>query len=357
MKILFVCKRRPQQRDLISRPYGRFHYLPAGLAKLGHEVQVLLIGHHGDEARVQAQGGVEWVGLDARQLRFGLMAELHCRARKFAPDWVVGCSDSWCGWIAARLARRGGSRLAIDAYDNYEAYMPWNLPLHWAWRRSIGLADLVCAAGPQLAELLNCHRRGRSAARILPMAADPGFVPHDKRASRELLGLPEGVPLIGYNGGWASDRGTRMLKHAYRKVREANPLVQLVLTGKPPLDILEEPGVLALGYVDDRTLPMVVSSLDVACVITAENRFGKFSYPSKLCEAMACGTPVAATATGPVAWTLDNNSRFLCPPGDPDAFAALVLSLLGHERVNYGVLPDWETEAERLESWLGEVER
>ena len=36
MRLLFVCKRHPQQRDLVTRPYGRFFHLPVALAALGH---------------------------------------------------------------------------------------------------------------------------------------------------------------------------------------------------------------------------------------------------------------------------------------------------------------------------------
>ena len=40
--------------------------------------------------------------------------------------------------------------------------MRWNLPLHWSWRRAVRVADLVTAAGPQLAaQGFNCVLLGR----------------------------------------------------------------------------------------------------------------------------------------------------------------------------------------------------
>lgn len=38
----------------------------------------------------------------------------------------------------------------IDAYDNYESYIPWLKLLHVLKRRALSRADLITAAGPNL---------------------------------------------------------------------------------------------------------------------------------------------------------------------------------------------------------------
>jgi glycosyltransferase involved in cell wall biosynthesis len=353
LRLLFVCKRRPQQRDLVTHPNGRFFHLPTALSELGHEVSVLLCSHRALASEHFDRAGVAWASEDFRTTGPGhFLAALDARAAGFRPDWVIGCSDAWYGWLAQRLARRTGSRLAIDAYDNYESYMPWNLPLHWKWRSAVAAADVVTAAGPQLAARLDGHRRGKSPTAIVPMAADPMFVPHDRRAARHALGLPLGAPLLGYSGGWARKRGTDVLLEAFRLVRAQCPGVQLVLTGNPPAHALSEPGVLALGYVDDSQLPLALSSLDVACVVTSDSSFGRYSYPAKLCEAMACQVPVVATSTGPVRWMLHDDARFLAPIGDARGIAEQVLAQLDTGRVVYSGLPTWEDGARRFESAL-----
>lgn len=353
MKILFLSKRHPQQRDLIERPYGRFFHLPTALAAHGHEVRVLLCSHRRLPSLELVRGGVTWLSHDVRTL--GLrryVREATSEALAFRPDWIVSMSDAWYGWLANVLSRRVGAQLAVDAYDNYEAYMPWNLPLHWQWHHAICAADCVTAAGPQLAGLLDRHRSGRKPAAIVPMAADPAFVPHTRAAARTTLDLPPDAPLIGYSGSWARNRGTDVLLEAYRRVRAKVPVARLVLTGRPPAHALTEPGVIALGYLRDAQLPLALSALDVACVITADTAFGRYSYPAKLCEAMACGVPVVATATEPVRWMLHNDGSHLTPINDPDALANHLLACLTMGRAAYPDLPSWEDSAQRLEEVL-----
>lgn len=354
MRILFVGKRHPQQRDLIERPYGRFYYLPRLLAQRGHDVRVQLYSHRELPAYTLDREGVVWKSFDVRTLGLrALLAHTKQEATAFVPDYIVGCSDAWYGWMAHWLARRSGARLAIDAYDNFEAYMPWNLALHWKWHAAVRAADAVTAAGPELAARLDGYRTGRAPTVIVPMAADPLFVPHDRGMARCELDLPLDAPLIGYCGGWASNRGTSVLIEAFRKVRAARRETRLVLTGRPPSHVLAEDGVLALGYVKDEQLPKVLSALDIACVITADTAFGRYSYPAKLCEAMACRVPVVATGTDPVRWMLKDDERFIVPVGDASAMAKSLLAQLANPvRANYPQLPTWDESAAHFEQAL-----
>lgn len=353
MRLLFVGKRRPQQRDLIERPYGRFHYLPVALADLGHEVTVLLCSHHGLPSIRRRMSNVNWICEDVLPLGPTVLVNRLARhASAFRPDWVIGVSDSYYGWLARRLARSTGASCAVDAYDNYEAYMPWNLPLHMLWRGSVRTADLVTAAGPQLAQLLQSYRRGGRPAELIPMAADPEFKPLDKQECRRTLGLSPDARLAGYVGSWAKNRGTDVLLKAFRRARAAQPKLQLVLSGRPPQWVLQEPGVITTGYVSDAQLPVLINALDVACVVTADTSFGRYSYPAKLCEAVACEVPVVATATEPVRWMLGNRDQHLVSLNDPNALADRILDQLAEPRAEYGPRETWNDHARRLSQLL-----
>ena len=353
VRIVFLAKRHPQQRDLITRPYGRFDHLPVALAALGHEVRVHLCSYRRLPSETLDRDGVVWSSHDFLTLGVPhLLRTAESEVRAFHPDWIIGCSDAWAGWLAHRLARRIGSKLAIDAYDNYEAYMPWNVPLRWLWRRAVRAADIVTAAGPQLADRLAQSRQNRTGMHILPMTADPGFVPMDRSVCRATLGLPQNVPLFGYSGGWTRSRGSYLILEAFDLVRQRLPDACLVLAGKPPAYALSVPGVIGLGYVDDALMPSVTNAVDLCCVVLANTSFGRFSYPAKLCEAMACGIPVVASATAAVAWMLGQDKRFLARVGDAADHARLMLANYEMRDPGYALPPSWEESAKLLESLL-----
>lgn len=353
MNILFICKRRPQQRDLITRPYGRFFHIPTLLARKGHKVTVVLIDFRGAPAEDLQRDGVNWIGLDARTMgSLRIYNVLKARTSQLGPDWVFGLSDAWTGVIAWRLAASFGAKLALDAYDNYESYMPWNLPLHFLWRHSLGKADLITAAGPQLVQLLGKHARPGVSTEIIPMSADPAFIPMDKSSSRESLGLPLQAPLIGYYGSWAARRGTGSILDIIDQVRSKIPDARLVLSGNPPENAKTHPGTINLGYLDDQELPMLVNAIDVACIVTRNSRFGKYSYPAKLCEAVACRTKVVATDTAPVRWMLGSCDGSLVPVDNPKAFSAKILEVLESKYDDIAPLPDWHQGVEKLDRLL-----
>lgn len=353
MRLLFLSKRHPQQRDLIERPFGRFYYLPTLLAAMGHTVRVETISHRGLPELQTIINGVSWSSRDVKPPRpIKLYRSLLKDTLDFQPDWIIGCSDAWYGCLAQWLAHVTKARLAIDAYDNYEAYMPWNIPLHRMWRRSVNKADLVTAAGPGLAFRLQSYRQSGRAVEILPMAADPQFAPANKEQSRASLGLPQDVPLLGYVGSWSANRGSSLLIDALDAVRSIRPDVRLITSGKPPAYVTEAAGVTQCGYVEDSALPSLISALDVACVVTANTEFGRYSYPAKLCEAMACQVPVVATATEPVRWMLHGDEAHLAEPGDAESFSRKIMGLLDLPRSTYSYSHSWSTVAAEFSALL-----
>ena len=351
VNLLFLSKRFPQGRDLLRRPYGRFYHLPRLLAQRGHRVHVALLSHKRLPADTARFEGIDWSSDDllpsgpAPYLRrvYGLL-------RTLQPHWVIGCSDTYYGILAQRAANRSGARSAIDAYDDFEAYIPWARPLHWLWRRALAGADLVTAPGPQLAAHLGVKRA--AAAEILPMAADPAFQPLARANCRRRLGLPADRKLVGHLGAFDPVRGRSVVLEAIAALRREHPDLSLVLSGRRSGEFHDPPGVISTGYVIDELMPALVNSLDVACVALADNRFGRASYPVKLCEAMACQVPVVASATEPVRWMLQGDSRFLAAVGSADDMARKISANLGTGRIDYGARPSWDTVAKKLESLL-----
>jgi glycosyltransferase involved in cell wall biosynthesis len=273
-------------------------------------------------------------------------------AARFEPDWIIGLSDTYYGILAEHLGQKLGVRTAIDTYDNYESYIPWIKPLHWLWRRAIRRVDLVTAAGPQLASLLEREWPGRP-VHVVPMAADPSFhAALDRHVCRERLGLPLHAPMVGYCGAVYRNRGIAVLFDAFEEIRQENREARLVVSGRKERGVHLPPFVKWMGYLPDDHMPYLLNAMNVLVVINRLSAFGRFSYPVKLYEAMACGLPVVATATEPAAWILGGDQRFLARPGDPHDLALKISALLPQGRMVYPQVPDWAASASLFERAL-----
>ena len=188
-------------RDLLLRPYGRFYHLPQLLAAEGHQVTVLVLSYKCDAPVIRRDGTATWISISV--VPTGPLAYIRYLTRLIAhtqPDRLVGLSDIYYGILAYSLGRFYGIKSCIDAYDNYESYLPWLKPVHKLWRCALAGANLVTAAGPHLGELMG-RQRPHKPVQIIPMAADqPDFRPMDKAACRRRLQLPAGQKIVGYCG-------------------------------------------------------------------------------------------------------------------------------------------------------------
>ncbi len=221
LKLLFLSKRRPMGRDLVTKPYGRFYYLPRCLAERGHEVTLLLLDYRNDDPVDVQREGIRWISVPIglrKPTRYLVKIQQLIEVER--PDWVIGLSDTYFGMLAQHYGKKYAVRSCIDAYDNYESYIPWMTPLHKLWRRALSRADLVTAAGPDLAQYMSRQRKDRPAV-VVPMAADPiGFMPMNQTECRLQMGLPVDGRLIGYCGSLHKSRGVEVLFEAFERLRQ-----------------------------------------------------------------------------------------------------------------------------------------
>jgi len=310
MKLLFLSKRRPQNRDLIERPYGRFYNLPVQMAMQGHEVRVLLADYQAGPSLDTRQDGVQWYSRALLTNPFQYYRQAKRLIQEHDIDWVIGCSDTYYGIMASQLGSSTGCKSLIDAYDNYEAYIGWAKPLHALWRRAISRADAVTAAGPGLLQKMVPHDYA-GIARVVPMAADDSFSATDKVLARQALNLPADKQLIGYCGSAEKSRGISQFLEIVETLADTRPEVQFLFSGRvdPSLNL---PGnATHLGFLDDALMPAMVNALDVAVAYNLSSSFGEYSHPVKIYEALSCGVPVLASRTQATQWMLDASPQYL----------------------------------------------
>ncbi|MEW6077395.1 MAG: glycosyltransferase family 4 protein [Thermodesulfobacteriota bacterium] len=309
MRILVLSKRQYTNRDLINDRFGRLWELPMALASSGDNITgVCLSYRRRDEgSHVDAQGGgrVTWHKLNIhRLLPWG--ARNYWRTideigRDVRPDVVWACSDSLHAVLAVNIAKRLGSPLVIDLYDNFESFTLTRLPgMTTAFRRSLSQADGITCVSHPLAEYLRDRSLCRCPIEVIENAVPEGlFYPMDKSSCRRELNLPADGFLIGMAGAISRSRGVNFLFRAFEQFSMERPDAHLVLAGvrDKGLSLHQHPRIHYLGILAPKVVPVFLSALDMTVICNRASAFGNYCFPQKFYEAIACGVPMIAART------------------------------------------------------------
>ena len=167
---------------------------------------------------------------------------------------------------------------------------------------------------------------------VIPNGVDvPAQVPVAVEEARAALGLPRDIPLVGMVARLAPQKGIAEFLRAARLVCDRVAETQFLLVGDGPLreqaealvqELKLEERLHLLGEMESAREAM--GALDV--LVVASRAEG--SSVSAM-EAMALGKPVVGTAVGGVPEVVaDGDTGLLVPPGDPEALAEAVCTLL-----------------------------
>ena len=162
---------------------------------------------------------------------------------------------------------------------------------------------------------------------VVPVGVDPDMfkpVPGVARVpDRILCTTSSDVPL----------KGLRYLLEAVAKLRAERP-VEVVIIGKPRAEsrtpqLIEEYGLTdAVTFVSGVSDERIVELYGECALAVVPSLYEGFSLPAV--EAMSCGVPLLATTGGalPEVAGTHGETCFLVPPGDPDALAAMIRTVL-----------------------------
>jgi teichuronic acid biosynthesis glycosyltransferase TuaC len=369
MKVLVLTKRQYMAKDLLDDRFGRFRELPLELARLGHEVQGISLSYRPraegsiiDSAPCQ-DGQVIWHSLN---LINGFVPALksyfkHVRhlLQGFRPDVIWACSDAYHAIFGYRLSRQCQARCIIDLYDNFEAFGATKLPIVLAlFKRAVRGADGVTCFSQRLAErIVQNYSRVKPTAVIESGVNTELFFPQDRLLCRQLLGLPEDATLIGMAGALHRSRDVHSLFRAFEILAAENHRLNLVLAGarEQGLRIPRGPRVHDLKTLPHERVPTFVNSLDLAVIGYRDSVQGRYSFPQKAYEILACRAPFIAASVGTMQDLLKDHPGCLFQPGHPESLAAAARSQLKSPVELNIPVPSWRTLARHLEGFFERI--
>jgi glycosyltransferase involved in cell wall biosynthesis len=353
MRIAFLCKRKYMGKDVIADRYARLYEIPFQLARLGHDVHGFCLSYQGhDEGQWEhdaAPGNLVWESRSLGRLYLPALAgyprHLLKRLRDYAPDLLIGASDIPHVALARWLAERLGAPYAVDLYDNFEGFGQARIPgMVPALRRAVRGAALVTTTSEPLKELIQATYGALSPVLAMPSTIDKYlFRPMDRAACRLALGLPANGHFIGTAGGLLGNRGIGDLYAAWPLIAQEHPDAHLVLAGPmdgrmpPPSD----PRVHYLGQLPHSRTAELFGALDVGVVYLRDTLFGRYCFPQKAYEMLACGLPLAAARIGVMPKLLESAPQGLYRSGDPEDLARAVLAQLNDPEFAVVPIDDW----------------
>jgi D-inositol-3-phosphate glycosyltransferase len=185
--------------------------------------------------------------------------------------------------------------------------------------------------------LIRFYDTAADAIAVVPCGVDLNlFRPMDRAAARRRIGAAADEKLVLYVGRFAPEKGLERLLQAVAQLAHVSKLRLIVVGGDGERDAtrrelmqLSRTGGIAdrvvfRGRVDQAELPSYYSAADLLALPSSYESFGMVAL-----EALACGTPVAATRVGAMEVLLqDAGNGRLAQDFRPAALAAAIEDLL-----------------------------
>jgi teichuronic acid biosynthesis glycosyltransferase TuaC len=303
-------------RDVVARDevdgvqvhYPRKLTLPGG--RLGHRnAEAFLLGIRRTVRRIHAEWPVDVI-----------------HAHMMVPD----------GWAASRI----GPELAVPTVGTAHRADVLDIPAQGAKSRmrvaeAIQGLDAVVTVSRAIGDAADAIARPKRPITVVPNGADADvFMPRDAGEARGRLGIPADAAVISYVGKLVPRKGVDTLVEAMGLLaRREGGAPRLVMAGIGPMRDGLEHRARELGIADRITWLGKVPHDDVGWVMSTGDVFVLPSLseglPTVVCEAMACGLAVVATAVDGTPEIVDDPATgLLVQPHDADGLAGALARVL-----------------------------
>ena len=352
LRILVLTKRQYMNKDLIDDQFGRFREIPLALARLGHKVTGLCLSYKQKNEGWLTDETVRWKSFNAGLFKiFGLMrfiAEARRQAKK--SDIIWACSDSFYGIIGHIISVNTGIPLVFDLYDNFEFFLAAKLPvINQLYHHTIKKCTSITCVSQPLAKLVNSYGRKENVVVLENAARKDIFYPMPQNSCRAALGLPKNCQLIGTAGALTNNRGIKNLFAAFDLLKDRHVDLHLAIAGPRKTNLPCDDRIHDLGVLAFEKVPLLLNALDVAVICNLDNEFGKYCFPQKAVEIMACDVPLIAARVGSMKELFANHPEWLYEPGNPLSLAETLERRLVEKKTDYDIFPTWKDLALEVE--------
>ncbi len=364
MNIAFLSKRQYMQKDVIDDRYARVYELPNQLAHQGHGVMGICLSYRKrEQGRFvhyhEDRGRLEWHSFNLGKLIvpgfWQYLRRAEALLHDFKPDLLLGCSDCIHAVITAYLARKLKVPYFLDLYDNYESFGLAKIPgVLSLYRQAIrNAAGISCVSEP-LSGYIRQHYGHSNVLTLESTIIGGDFSPQDKQACRTSLNLPEYNSIIGVAGSLHRNRGIDLLYDSFMQLAASNHGLHLALAG--PVDrhcpIPDHPRIHYLGMLPHGRIAGFYNALDLAVVCMRDTEFGRYAFPQKTYEILACVTPILTANLGALKEIFKDYPQCLYKPDNQSDLQAKIENLLQNPiRINIPI-PTWRDQGKKLARWL-----
>jgi glycosyltransferase involved in cell wall biosynthesis len=272
------------------------------------------------------------------------------------PDIIVAASDVIHLGIGSYISKKTGIPLVSDLYDNFESYGLTKLPfMQSIYRNALEASRAVTCVSRPLSEYIKRYCNADCEIITIENAVNHAvFKPLSKIDSRKRLSLPENGILIGTAGALYDSRDISVLFSAYKLLQIERPDIHLVLAGRSSskMPIPNHINVHYLGELEHSDVANFYNALDLAIVPLLNSEFGKYCFPQKACEILACKRPVVASSVGVMKDLFKDYPECLFEEGNATMLAERILKQLNRAVVPDIVVPDWSDQAKIIVNLL-----
>jgi teichuronic acid biosynthesis glycosyltransferase TuaC len=351
--LLLLTKRQYTNKDLIDDKFGRIREIPLELARNGHNVTGLCLSYAQREEGWTRDELVSWKSINATRWKLPGLVAFFLEAFKLSrrADIVWAGSDSFYGIIGQFLAFARHIPVVFDLYDNFEYFFVAKLPLvKQLYRWTVRHCDAVICISRPLAALIKSYGRKHGIYVLENAVRADLFRPMDKADCRGKLGLPADCTIIGTAGALTKNRGIRLLFEAFEILQKTHRDLHLAVAGPRNIPMPHGRKIHDVGILELKDVPVFLNALDVAVVCNQHNEFGKYCFPQKTREIMACNIPIIAADVGSMSEMFSDKPDWLYDPDNVSSLVNAIEQRLTNRSTDYASSPTWADLAGTLEN-------